>query len=103
MPSADCDLDHREQWVDGGPTTEDNLAPLCRHDHIVKHSGWTLARLPNGDHQWSSRLGHTYPNRRKTSVRPRRSHMLKTNGPPFAGFVPPAVGAVTTRYMVNLT
>ncbi|MCH7901225.1 MAG: DUF222 domain-containing protein [Acidobacteria bacterium] len=60
MPSADCDLDHREQWVDGGPTTEDNLAPLCRHDHIVKHSGWTLARLPNGDHQWSSRLGHTY-------------------------------------------
>ncbi len=23
-------------------------------------SGWTLARLPNGDHQWISRLGHTY-------------------------------------------
>ncbi|MEE8375472.1 MAG: HNH endonuclease signature motif containing protein [Acidimicrobiia bacterium] len=39
MPATDCDLDHRNAWADGGPTTEDNLAPLCRHDHIVRHNG----------------------------------------------------------------
>ncbi len=60
MPATDCDLDHRKAWTDGGPTTEDNLAPLCRHDHIVRHNGWKLERLPNGAHRWTSRLGHTY-------------------------------------------
>ena len=60
MPAADCDLDHRKAWADGGPTTEANVAPLCRHDHIVRHNGWKLERLPNGAHRWTSRLGHTY-------------------------------------------
>ncbi len=60
MPAIDCDLDHPEAWADGGPTTEDNLAPLCRHDHIVRHNGWKLERLSNGTHRWTSRLGHTY-------------------------------------------
>ncbi len=60
MPATDCDLDHREAWADGGPTTEENLAPLCRHDHIVRHNGWKLERLPDGAHRWTSRLGHIY-------------------------------------------
>ncbi|MFV1960319.1 MAG: DUF222 domain-containing protein [Acidimicrobiia bacterium] len=60
MPATDCDLDHNLAWADGGPTTEENLAPLCRHDHIVRHNGWTIKRLPDGSYQWTSRLGHTY-------------------------------------------
>ena len=61
MPSVDCDLDHRRPWADGGPTTERNLAPLCRHNHGTKHRcGWTYQQLPNGDYLWTSRLGHTY-------------------------------------------
>jgi hypothetical protein len=62
VPAADCDLDHRTPWSQGGTTTAENLAPMCRHDHIVvKHRiGWTYRRLPNGDHQWTSPLGHTY-------------------------------------------
>jgi hypothetical protein len=62
MPAVDCDLDHRIAWSEGGPTHVFNLAPACRHDHvIVKHgAGWTYRRLPNGDHRWTSRLGHTY-------------------------------------------
>ena len=61
MPATDCDLDHRIPWAEGGPTTIDNLAPLCRHDHQIRHrSGWTHQPLPDGDHQWTSRLGHTY-------------------------------------------
>ncbi len=61
MPATDCDLDHRTRWVDGGPTNIDNLAPLCRHDHRIRHeAGWEHQPLPNGDHQWTSKLGHTY-------------------------------------------
>ena len=61
MPAADCDLDHRQPWAEGGRTEVDNLAPLCRHHHRVRHrSGWTHRPLPNGDHVWTSRLGHTY-------------------------------------------
>ncbi|MCH7900361.1 MAG: HNH endonuclease, partial [Acidobacteria bacterium] len=61
MPSADCDLDHTVAVKDGGPTTENNLAPLCRHHHRAKHQApWKPRRLPNGDHQFTSPLGHTY-------------------------------------------
>jgi hypothetical protein len=61
MPSVDCDIDHRQRWADGGPTTVDNQAPLCRHDHPTKDKkGWRYRPLPNGDYQWTSRLGHTY-------------------------------------------
>ena len=60
MPGRGCDLDHRIPWKDGGPTTVECLAPLCRHDHIGRHHGWTYQRLPNGDHLWTSPLGHTY-------------------------------------------
>ena len=61
MPAIGSDLDHRTTWKDGGPTTEENLGPLCRYDHCIRHQhGWTYTPLPNGTHQWTSRLGHTY-------------------------------------------
>jgi len=61
MPAISSDLDHRTPWANGGPTTEANLGPLCRHDHCIRHQhGWTYTPLPNGDHQWTSQLGHTY-------------------------------------------
>jgi hypothetical protein len=60
MPATGCDLDHRVPWSEGGPTTVDFLAPLCRHDHVTRHRGWTYVRLGNGDHEWTSALGHTY-------------------------------------------
>ena len=61
MPANSCDLDHRAPWAENGPTTVDNLAPLCRHDHRVRHrSGWSYEPLPDGDHRWISRLGHVY-------------------------------------------
>jgi HNH endonuclease len=60
MPAADCDLDHTIDHAHGGPTTDENLGPLCRHDHMVKHHGrWKLRRTPNG-YTWTSPLGHTY-------------------------------------------
>ena len=61
MPGSASDLDHRIRYADGGPTDQHNLAPLCRHDHRTRHdSNWTYERLPNGDYQWTTRLGHHY-------------------------------------------
>ncbi len=61
MPSVDCDIDHTRRWVDGGPTTEANHAPLCRHNHLTKDQlGWSYRRLADGDYLWTSRLGHRY-------------------------------------------
>jgi hypothetical protein len=60
IPAADCDLDHTINHAHGGPTTEENLEPRCRHDHMVKHHGqWKLRRSPHG-YTWPSPLGHTY-------------------------------------------
>lgn len=36
MPSERCQLDHRIPYEDGGPTTADNLFPLCQHHHNRK-------------------------------------------------------------------
>lgn len=61
MPARDCDLDHRIPWAEGGTTRSDDLGPLCRHDHRIRHSaGWSYHILTNGEIEWRSRLGHFY-------------------------------------------
>lgn len=63
--SEDCDLDHRKPHSEGGRTHNDNLAPLCRYHHMTRHhTPWEYQRQPNGDHHWTSPLGHTYVTRR---------------------------------------
>jgi hypothetical protein len=60
-PSSDCDLDHRLQWSERGPTCDCNLVPLCRRHHRCRHRlGWRHSPLPRGDHLWISPLGHRY-------------------------------------------
>ncbi len=39
-----CDLDHTIAWADGGRTSADNLAHLCRHHHLLKHRDGPLGR-----------------------------------------------------------
>jgi hypothetical protein len=64
VPSTRCDLDHITPWSDGGPTCWCNLAPLCRHDHCVRHgAGWSYRRTEAGGHEWISPLGHRYKSR----------------------------------------
>jgi len=61
MPATQCDVDHTEDWIDGGLTTLCNLAPLCRFHHRLKHlSGWTYRKLANGAIEWVSRFGLRY-------------------------------------------
>jgi hypothetical protein len=56
--AADCDLDHRVAWADGGRTSADNLAHLCRHHHRLKHEGgWGCERAPAGGSRWTSPTG----------------------------------------------
>ncbi len=57
-PASHCDLDHRERWADGGPTTADNLHPLCRRHHRAKdEGGWQYTVTAPGVYQWTSPLG----------------------------------------------
>jgi hypothetical protein len=61
MPARGCDIDHTVAVADGGETCDCNLAPLCRHDHCIKHQhGWTYKRLSDGASQWTTRFGHIY-------------------------------------------
>jgi hypothetical protein len=62
MPATDCDLDHRTPWAEQHRTSVHGLDAGCRHDHVtVRHRlGWKHQLLPNGDHLWTSPLGHRY-------------------------------------------
>ena len=57
-PSQDCDLDHATPWPDG-PTSAENLSPLCRRHHVMKtHYGWEL----DGEaEQWRTPAGAEVP------------------------------------------
>ncbi len=54
------DLDHTTPWP-RGQTTASNLAVLCRHHHLLKHSpGWTAQLHPDGVMEWTSPSGKTF-------------------------------------------
>ncbi len=60
-PATGCDLDHRTPWSETHHTCSDCLDPLCRGDHGIRHlPGWMYQLQPDGDHLWTTRLGHTY-------------------------------------------
>ncbi|HSM02317.1 MAG TPA: DUF222 domain-containing protein [Acidimicrobiia bacterium] len=61
-PATECDLDHRVPWSRRRQTSAGGSDPGCRHDHLtVRHAiGWRHQILPNGDHLWTSPLGHHY-------------------------------------------
>lgn len=63
MPADRCEIDHNVAWDDGGTTELDNLAPLCKNHHILKHHGnWTVEQIPHsgGVMQWTSPTGRIY-------------------------------------------
>jgi hypothetical protein len=61
MPAAHTDMDHSTEHGHGGKTLEDNLAPLCRHDHRARHDkAWKISQPTPGHITWTSPLGKTY-------------------------------------------
>lgn len=83
MPASRCDVDHTIAWEEGGATGMENLAPLCRGHHMVKHhGGWTLRQIPGsgGTVEWMSPAGRRYV------VAPeRRVPVFSVIGSPAAG------------------
>lgn len=59
VKAIDCDLDHTVPFMDG-PTSAANLAPLCRHHHLLKtFGGWTLVQEAPGRFRWTSPTGRS--------------------------------------------
>ncbi len=59
-PSTSCDLDHRDPYAEGGRTHPEQLVPLCRKDHVIRHKGWTHSSNGDGTHTWSSPFNLIY-------------------------------------------
>ncbi len=61
-----ADLDHTIPWADGGTTTIDNLAHLCRRHHTLKGAvlaggrRWAVRQLGHGVLEWTSPEGRVY-------------------------------------------
>ncbi len=58
-PVHSTDCDHIVPYGSGGPTSTDNLAPLCRRHHRLKtHAGWRYRVHPHpGSYLWTSPHG----------------------------------------------
>lgn len=62
-PASQCEIDHTVAWEDGGETSLDNLANVCKNHHILKHHGdWMLEQVPGsgGVMAWTSPTGRVY-------------------------------------------
>jgi hypothetical protein len=60
-PARTCDLDHVVAHAEGGSTSSDNLACLCRLHHRLKtHGGWSYQMVGPGVFLWQSPRGHRW-------------------------------------------
>ena len=59
-PAHQCELDHRVPFPRGS-TNAENLEPLCKRHHIMKHhSDWLVEKMPDGVYLWTTPTGHRY-------------------------------------------
>uniref|UniRef100_UPI000476D2A0 HNH endonuclease n=1 Tax=Actinopolymorpha alba TaxID=533267 RepID=UPI000476D2A0 len=66
-PAISCDLDHTKPYSEGGETSVNNVAPLCRRHHRVKTEGdWKVEQTSPGH------LTYTDPHGRQYTVTPPR-------------------------------
>lgn len=96
MPASRCEVDHQMAWSrDDGETSLDNLAPLCKGHHTVKHhGGWDVQQIDGsgGAVEWTSPTGRRYvvaPERRVPTFtvagggRELAGHPASAHGAPF--------------------
>lgn len=67
---AACDVDHTQDWADGGHTDECNLGHLCRGHHTLKHqTRWRIEAIhPDGTVDWVSPTGRRHRSRPARAV-----------------------------------
>jgi HNH endonuclease len=66
-----CHAHHIQHWIDGGPTSLDNLLLLCGHHQRLVHAGpWRVALRPTGQVDFVPPPGVT--RQRLTTPRPPR-------------------------------
>jgi hypothetical protein len=68
--AATSDVDHGAEWAQGGTTSVDNLAHLCRGDHTRKtRLRWRLKHLAGGTLEWTTPFGRVYRTEPSTVIR----------------------------------
>jgi hypothetical protein len=61
QPARRCQIDHSEEFCDGGATCPCNLACLCKFHHDLKTTGlWDTQQHPDASITWTSPTGRTY-------------------------------------------
>ncbi|MBW8750671.1 MAG: DUF222 domain-containing protein, partial [Propionibacteriales bacterium] len=59
-PPLMCHAHHIEHWVDGGPTSLDNLILLCGHHHrLIHHGPWQIRQPTPGQFEFDPPPGIT--------------------------------------------
>ncbi|MGX5697666.1 DUF222 domain-containing protein [Agromyces soli] len=108
-PAKSCDLDHLTDWALGGRTDDDNLAPACRSDHVVRHrTAFTIERRADGAVEWRSPSGYSAsdpppgaadgpPLRITTNDRSPRSRAPGGGGPAAESAPPPSSAYFAAR------
>ena len=85
-PASWCDAHHVVHWADGGPTSAQNLASLCRHHHGVTHrNGWSMT----ADHERAQRFTWTRPDGTVLHSQRQTDHPPATSAPPPPAHSPP--------------
>ncbi|MDN5914736.1 MAG: HNH endonuclease [Pseudonocardia sp.] len=83
-PAVRADMDHTLDHIFGGRTTQDDLAPLCRHHHMMKtEGGWRLEQPSPGRFVWHSPLGRIYPVRPEPILPPPPDPVTRDLDPSF--------------------
>ncbi|MET0989684.1 MAG: DUF222 domain-containing protein [Glaciihabitans sp.] len=83
MPAKFCDLDHSDDWQNGGETKVTNLVSLCKRHHMLKHNtSWDYIQNERSLVTWIS------PSGRRSVTEPANYVPVKTSG----GTVVPDVG-----------
>jgi hypothetical protein len=68
-PARQCDLDHLEEWQNGGDSSVYNLAHLCpKHHAEIHHTGWKHVMTPSGI-EWTSPTGKKYITTHELDIR----------------------------------
>ena len=88
MPAWLCQLDHRINYADGGPTHPDNMVALCQHHHNMKTDGRAFYILDpdTGDVVWLFEDGTWAITEPSGPLAPKRKRWARTIAQDIEGY-----------------